>query len=145
MESNLIANSQITINVPAAKVWEALTKPELIKKYLFGTEAKSDWKVGSPITYKGVWEGKAYEDKGVILEFVPNKKLVSTYWSGFAGKPDVPENYQKVSYELEEKDGQTTLKITQENNPTAESAEHSGDNWKMVLGKMKEILEIQTN
>jgi uncharacterized protein YndB with AHSA1/START domain len=141
MESDLIAKSQITINAKASRVWEALTKPELIKQYLFGTEATSDWKVGSPVTYKGVWEGKAYEDKGVILEFVPEKKLVSTYWSGFSGKPDVPENYQKVSYELMEKDGQTTLSIMQDNNPSPESAEHSANNWKMVLGKMKELLE----
>jgi uncharacterized protein YndB with AHSA1/START domain len=138
---NAIAKAQVEINAPAEKVWDALTNPEIIKQYLFGTNAVSDWKVGSPITYTGVWEGKEYKDKGTILEIVPNKKLVSTYWSGMSGKADVPENYQKVSYELEEADGKTTLTITQENNPSAQSAEHSGDNWKMVLGKMKEILE----
>ncbi len=26
------------LNVPAARVWQALTRPELVKQYLFGTE-----------------------------------------------------------------------------------------------------------
>lgn len=141
MENSLVAHSTITINAPAAKVWQALTDPALIKQYLFGTEAISDWKVGSPITYKGEWEGKTYEDKGTILELVPEKFLVSTYWSSMSGKPDSPENYQKVTYELSEANGQTTIAITQDNNASEESKQHSEKNWAMVLQGMKELLE----
>ena len=141
MENNFIAKASITVNAPAEKVWEALTNPEMIKQYLFGTEAKSDWKVGSPITYTGVWEGKTYEDKGTIIELIPNKLLVSTYWSSMSGMPDAPENYQKVSYDLSSDDQQTTLTITQENAKDQKSADHSGENWKMVLGKLKEVVE----
>jgi hypothetical protein len=32
----------------------SLTKPELVKKYMMGADVKSDWKVGSPLTYTGV-------------------------------------------------------------------------------------------
>ena len=135
------ATASITIRASADKVWDALTNPKLIKQYLFGTEARSDWKVGSPITYSGVWEGKAYEDKGKILEVVPQKLLKSTYWSGFSGKPDIPENYQTVTYELSEAGGQTTLTITQENNPNAQSADHSVENWNKVLDALKKLLE----
>jgi len=42
------------------------------QKYLFGTETKSDWRVGSSITLPGV-EGKPYEDKGTILEIIKEK------------------------------------------------------------------------
>jgi uncharacterized protein YndB with AHSA1/START domain len=135
------ATAKISIRASADKVWDALTNPKLIKEYLFGTEAKSDWKVGSSITYTGVWEGKRYEDKGKIIELVPRKLLKSTYWSSMTGKPDIPENYQTVTYELSEDGGQTTLTITQENNPSAESADHSGDNWKMVLDALKKLVE----
>ena len=135
------ATAKIEIRASADKVWDALTNPKLIKEYLFGTEATSDWKVGSPITYSGVWEGKAYEDKGKILEVVPQKLLKSTYWSGFSGKPDIPENYQTVTYELSEAGGQTTLTITQENNPNAQSADHSVENWNKVLDALKKLLE----
>lgn len=141
MKQDFIAKASANIKAPAHKVWEALTSPAIIKEYLFGTEAISDFKAGSPITYKGQWQGKEYEDKGVILEVVPEKRLVSTYWSSMGGKADVPENYNKVRYELDEKDGQTTLTITQDNNPTPESRDHSQKNWEMVLGKIKNLLE----
>jgi uncharacterized protein YndB with AHSA1/START domain len=141
MENNFTSKASITINAPASKVWEALTNPAMIKQYLFGTEAKSDWKVGSPITYTGVWEGKEYRDKGNILEIVPEKLMVYSYWSGFSGMPDAPENYQKLTNELVEVDGKTTLTITQENAKDQNSADHSGENWKMVLAKLKEVVE----
>jgi uncharacterized protein YndB with AHSA1/START domain len=66
MNKTYIAQTALTINATASKVWEALTKPELVKQYLFGTEVTSDWRVGSPITYTGIWEGKKYQDKGKI-------------------------------------------------------------------------------
>src|SRR5260370_13943859 len=98
MNKKFVVKVSRTISASPAKVWEALTKAELIKQYLFGTEAISDWKVGSPIIYKGVWQGKSYEDKGIILKLVPEKVFESTYWSSMAGIPDIPENYKKVTY-----------------------------------------------
>ena len=68
MSKTYVAKAAITINAPASKVWDALTKPDLIKQYLFGTEVTTDWQAGSPITYRGTWEGKTYEDKGKILQ-----------------------------------------------------------------------------
>jgi uncharacterized protein YndB with AHSA1/START domain len=62
MAENFIAEATITLKAPAGKVWEALTKPELIQQYLFGTQVSTDWQVGSPVTYRGVWQGKPYED-----------------------------------------------------------------------------------
>ena len=141
MDQKSIAKAEIWINAPTSKVWEALTTPEMIKKYLFGTEAISDWKEGSPLIYKGVWEGKAYEDKGKIVKVEAGKLLVTTYWSSLAGKADVPENYNNVSYELTPKDSGTKLTITQDNNPTPESAKHSEQNWNMVLNNLKKMLE----
>jgi uncharacterized protein YndB with AHSA1/START domain len=35
-------NKEISIHADSAKVWEALTNPEIIKKYLFGTQTISD-------------------------------------------------------------------------------------------------------
>jgi uncharacterized protein YndB with AHSA1/START domain len=143
MDQKLIAKASTVINAPASKVWQALTQPELIKQYLFGTEVVSDWKVGSPITYKGVWEGKAYEDKGTILEIEPEKHLLSTYWSSMSGQPDLPENYKHVDYALSPSDGGTLLTITQDGNASQASKEHSEKNWHMVLKGLKDLLEKQ--
>jgi uncharacterized protein YndB with AHSA1/START domain len=87
MKKQFIAIADISIHAPVAKVWEALTKPELIKQYLFGTEVTTDWQVGCPITYKGEWKGKAYKDKGEVLQIEPEKLLVSTFWSSLSLSP----------------------------------------------------------
>ena len=141
MNNKFVAKSTITINAPTSRVWDALTQPDLIKQYLFGTQVTTDWRVGSPITYEGIWEGKAYKDKGEILQVEPGKLLVSTFWSALSGVPDVPENYQTIRYELSAEGSGTRLTITQDNNATQEDANHSAQNWNTVLDGMKKILE----
>ena len=135
------AKAAIIIQASSSKVWEALTNPDLIKQYLFGTQVTTDWQVGSSITYKGIWQGKPYEDKGQVLEIEPRKRLVSTFWSALAGLPDRPENYQTVRYELSPEAGGAKLMITQDNNETQADADHSGQNWAMVLDGLKKLLE----
>ena len=135
------AKATITIDAPTSKVWDALTRPDLVKQYLFGTDVITDWKVGSPIRYKGVWQGKAYEDKGKVVQFVPGKLLVSTFWSSLEGLPDTPENYKTVTYELTAQGSQTQLTISQDNNDSEEAARHSEQNWQMVLGGIKKLVE----
>ena len=141
MNRKFTAKASTKIHAPASKVWDALTKPDLIKQYLFGTEVTTDWQVGSPITYKGIWEGKAYEDKGQILQIEPGKLLVSTFWSSFTGLPDTPENYNTARYELSPEGDGTRVTVTQDNNATQEEADHSEQNWKMVLDGMKKLVE----
>ncbi len=141
MKENFVAKATTTINAPATRVWDALTQPEQIKLYLFGTQVTTDWRVGSPIVYEGVWEGKAYKDKGKVLLVEPGKLLVSTFWSALSGLPDVPENYQTVRYELSPEGSGTRVSVTQDNNATQADADHSAQNWKMVLDAMKKTIE----
>lgn len=141
MGKGLTASATIDIQKGPAEVWRALVDPGLIKRYLFGTEASSDWKVGSPITYRGQWEGKSYEDKGVILELEPNRLFASTYWSAFSGLPDAPENYNTVTYELAPVAGGTRLKVSQDNNPSEEGRSKAEANWRLVLQGLKEVVE----
>jgi uncharacterized protein YndB with AHSA1/START domain len=141
MNETFVAKATIAINAPTSKVWDALTKPEFISQYLFGTQVTTDWRVGSPITYEGTWEGKAYKDKGQVLQVEPGKLLVSTFWSSLSGLPDVPASYQTVRYELAAEDGGTRLTVTQDNNATRQDANHSEQNWNIVLEGIKKLLE----
>jgi uncharacterized protein YndB with AHSA1/START domain len=141
MANTTIAKATTTIDAPASKVWDALTKPEQIKQYMFGTQVTTDWKVGSPITYKGEWKGKSYEDKGKVLEIEPRKRLVSTFWSALAGLPDTPENYKTVSYELVPDGDSTKLTVTQDNNASQDEAKEAEQNWNMVLDGIKKLVE----
>ncbi len=141
MKDNLIATVEVIIQAPVSKVWNGLTDPTIIKQYFFGTEVVTDWKKGSPIIWKGVWKDKPYEDKGEILQIVPNEILEASYWSSMSGLPDTPENYNSVKYVLEDLGGKTKLTISQDNNPTEEVKTHSENNWKMVLEGLKKIME----
>ena len=139
--TDLIAKVSVEIKAPKSKVWEALTKPEIVKQYFFGTDLVTDWKVGSKILWKGEWEGKTYEDKGTVLQCEPEKTLKYNYWSNFSNQPDLPENYQTITYRINEAKGKTTLDIIQENCRSEEVREHSESNWKSVMEEMKKMVE----
>jgi len=138
---DLIATSEVSINAPVATVWDALVNPEIIKKYMFGTTVVSDWQEGSKITWKGVWNGKAYEDKGVIKQLLPNSRIQYTHFSPLAGLPDKPENYHTVTIELTDKTNKTDVRLTQDNNETEEAKKHSEKNWSVMLDGLKKLLE----
>jgi uncharacterized protein YndB with AHSA1/START domain len=141
MNKNFTAKATTTIHAPASKVWQALVNPEIIKQYLFNTDVISDWKVGSPIIYRGEWEGKPFEDKGKILEIEPEKVMRNTHWSPLSGVPDTPENYHTVTYTLSAQGDSTEVTITQDNNASEEEKAHSEKNWRTVLDGMKKLLE----
>ena len=138
---NIIAKESIVLKAPVSVVWMALTKPELIKQYFFGTYANSNWKEGSPITFEGEWEGKKYKDKGTILKVESNKLLRYNFWSSISGIADKPENYVIITYELTEGKDTTSLTITQQNIPTEEMKEHSEENWRKVMDGLKKLVE----
>lgn len=141
MKKNLTAKASITINASDSKVWDALINPKKIKKYMFGTDVTSDWKEGSSLKWEGEYEGKSYKDKGIIKKVEPKKILQTTYLSGMSGKEDKPENYATVTYKLSKKDDKTTLSLSQDNNNNEKAKEESTKNWKMVLKKLKEVVE----
>ena len=141
MNNKFTLRKTINLNAPAAKVWDALTKPELVKQYFFGTEVSSDWKKGSPIFYRGVWEGKPYEDKGNILDIEKGKFIRYNYWSSFSDTEDIPANYANISYELSENNGSTVLTILQDGHKNQEAMDHSDQNWGMVLDGLKKLVE----
>ena len=141
MERQFVAKASLTINAPIANVWNALTNPAMIKQYMFGTNVTSDWKAGSSITWKGEWQGKSYEDKGVILKIEKERLLQYNHFSPLSGQPDVPENYHTVTIELSGKEAQTDISLAQDNNANDQEREHSEKNWKMMLVSLQQLLE----
>jgi len=137
----LTATTVITFKAPATKVWQGLTDPKIVKQYFFGTDLRSDWKVGDPITFSGEWEGHKYQDGGIILDIYPPKYLKYTYWSSMSGTEDKPENYNNITYELSEDNGVTTLTVTQDGVKNQQAVEHSEQNWMSVFDGLKKIIE----
>lgn len=141
MTDNLIAQCSVMIAAPADKVWKALTDPAIIKRYYFGTKVESGWYTGSPITWEGEQEGRAYRDHGTILDARPGELLRHTHFSPLSGREDIPENYHTLTYALESVPGGTLVTLTQDNNDSYDAVKHSEGNWVHVLERLKDAVE----
>jgi uncharacterized protein YndB with AHSA1/START domain len=141
VNKGLVARASTTINAPIAKVWDAFTNPETIRQYMFGTNVVSDWKEGSPIVWRGEWQGTKYEDKGVILKLDPRRLIQYSHFSPLTGLPDIPENYHTVTVELSSHGAQTLVSLSQDNDATEQACEHCEKMWEMMLASLKKLLE----
>lgn len=140
-KDDFVARASVDIKAPPQDVWKALTDPELIAQYMFGTKVVAEWRQGGPISWKGEWEGKPYEDKGEVLKLEPPSLLQYSHFSPLSGLPDLPENYHTVTIELTERGDQTRVSLSQDNNPTQEVRNHSQENWQGMLQGLKEVVE----
>jgi uncharacterized protein YndB with AHSA1/START domain len=143
MAETFQARTSIDVDVPPERLWQVLVEPEQIAKYMYGAAVDTDWQVGSPIFWRGEWQGKPYEDKGEIVAFDPPRQLVYTHWSPLTGDPDEPAYYHHVTYHLEPLDGGLTrLTLTHGNSPTQEAADAMiATGWRPTLEAVKEIAE----
>ena len=141
MRDDLTARASARIAAPADSVWRALTDPAEVKKYFFGTDLRSDWKPGSPISWRGEWQGRKYEDKGKVLEAERPRRLKYTHFSLLSGQEDRPENYHTITVELEPEGAGTRVTLTQDGNADAKARDHSQENWSMVLEGLRKLLE----
>jgi uncharacterized protein YndB with AHSA1/START domain len=151
MKKPLFVENSIVISAPANVVWDALTNPAQTKKYMFGCETVSDWKVGSPLLWKGNFGGQELiAVKGNIVDIKPNEFLAYTTFDPNGSIEDKPENYLTVTYTLKEEKGQTLLKVTQGDYSTVAEGEkrynetyNGGEGWNPILVEIKKLLETK--
>ena len=141
---NAVARASVTIAANASAVWTALLSAEATRAYMFGTTVSSDWVKGSPITWKGEWKGRHYEDKGVVLNIEPERELRYSHFSPREGLADKPANYHQVSIELSAAGSQTLVTLAQDGNTTDEARERSTKNWVTMLESLKTYIEQGT-
>ncbi len=140
--NNMAINiSTIIITASTEKVWDTITKPELVKLWQYGSDLLTTWEIGSDIKFRTEWQDKVFEQRGKVLEVRPNE-LVK--YSLFAPGPDLEdksENYFIMSYVLTDENGQTKLEIIQEDNrPNAVQEEPQGEK-NPVLMSLKQLAE----
>lgn len=142
MNHNLRVDTSVIINTDTKQVWDALTNPEKIKAYLYGTETITDWKVGSQVIFQGEYQGHKYKDHGVILENKPLEVLSYSYWTGFSGLEDKPENYSKIIYSLKPiSNNSTEFTWSQIGFANEDGYNHSKNGMADFLKMLKEVAE----
>jgi uncharacterized protein YndB with AHSA1/START domain len=149
MENQLVIKNSIAINASTEKVWDILTNPEQTKKYMFGCEALSDWKPGSPLIWKGSYEGKEMIFvKGEIVTIKPGMFLAYTTIDPNSNIDDTSENYLTVTYDLTHNNGKTVLNVTQgdyakvaEGERRYKESYNNGEGWNPILVEIKKIAE----
>ena len=135
-----VARAERSIEAPIDRVWAALTTTESHSAMMFGSTVETDWTVGGPITWSGVWEGKSFTDKGEIVALEPPTTLVVTHFSPLSGEDDRIEHYHTIEWRLEEQGGRTRVRLAQDNNPSPEAAEHSAQNWAASLEQLAKVV-----
>lgn len=146
---NLLVKNMIEIDAPKSKVWDALINPEQTKKYMFGCETVSDWKQGSSLLWRMLYEGKELiAVKGNIVDIQPEKRLAYTTFDPNSTMEDIPENYLTVTYDLSTENEKTVLTVTQgDYNKVAEGerrykeAYNGGEGWNPILVEIKKLVE----
>jgi uncharacterized protein YndB with AHSA1/START domain len=141
MAKNLTAKSSIQINNTVDEAWKALVNPEIVEKYMLGSQQLSDWQKGSSIIWKKDFNGRKFEDKGEILEITPQKKLKYTHYSPDSGRPDAPENYQTVSVTLKRNSKGTTIELRSDNNASEKEKEMTEHIWAYYFQGLKIIMD----
>jgi uncharacterized protein YndB with AHSA1/START domain len=125
------------IETTPEKLWEALTDSEFSRRYWFGTEVRSDWKVGSPFAL--VSDGKA-TDTGEILEADRPRRLSYTFKHELYETMREPAT--KVVFTIEPYGGLVKLTVTHEGFVEGSkllSAISTG--WPAILSGLKSMLE----
>ena len=126
------------IRTTPAKLWHALTTPEIIKQYRFGMSVESDWRVGS--AWKMYADGSVM-DSGEILESVAQKRLLMSWLCEW--KPEFKsEGRSRCVYEIEP--AGTSAKLTLTHSIEQSDSKFIGavsEGWPMVISNLKSLLE----
>ena len=136
------SDSIVRILAPARKVWLALTVPDLVKQWQYGSDLLTTWKVGTPIVFRNDWNGQIFEQKGTVLEFLPESRLKYSLFVPRPDLPHIPEHYFFMTYELTESEDVTSLLVRQEDpRPSPPDESPGGDEGSDVLSVLKELVE----
>jgi uncharacterized protein YndB with AHSA1/START domain len=130
----------ILIDAEIEDVWDVLVNPRKAGELFWGSTVESDFKVGSPIVWKGTWDGKPFEDRGIIKEMRKGEVLQYTHWSTAAPVPTEKER-NLITVRLQKRPNGVQVTFQHENIASLSMKEHSEGMWKQLLGKLKELAE----
>lgn len=132
---------EITIKAPAARIFEALTNPGQrsawwgIEGRFQATHVESDLRVGGKWRMNGTSFGRPFTIRGEYRTIEPPRVLAFTWMPDWQQDP----TETLVRFDLTEKDGLTTVRLTH-SGLTPEGLEaHQG--WPQILARLRGYVE----
>jgi DNA-binding transcriptional ArsR family regulator/uncharacterized protein YndB with AHSA1/START domain len=140
------------INTTPERLWQGLTEPAFTQRY-WGTTLRSDWKVGSTITWDH--HGVTTADPAqVVLEFEPYRRLAYSWhtftpaWAEAHGFNDellnkvASERRSKVTFDIEDLGQMVKLTVVHDDfDPGSTVVEMVSEGWPRLLSDLKTLLE----
>jgi uncharacterized protein YndB with AHSA1/START domain len=137
---------EITIQAPAEQIFDALTNPERLVQWwtvpgrFQMTHLESDLRPGGKRIMRGSGYGRPVTITGAYREIERPRLLVFTWLPDWQG--DAVESV--VRFELEEKDGVTTVRLTH-SGLVSENSRESHRGWPQILALLQVHAESQAH
>jgi uncharacterized protein YndB with AHSA1/START domain len=129
------------IETTPEKLWEALTSSDFSRRYWFGTELRTDWKIGSPFAL--VMNGTT-TDVGEILEADPPRRLSYSFRHVLDDDMRI-EKPTKVVFTIEPHGKLVKLTLTHEGFAEGSKLlDGISKGWPAILSSLKSLLESGT-
>jgi len=133
---------QIFIKASPERVWEAITRPQMVTQYFFGTQMeKATFAKGSSVRS---WspDCKTLWTDNTVLESNPPRKLVHT-WRSLYDKELASEAESRVTWEIEPQEGgYSKLTVTHDRLEGAlKTAANVAGGWTLILSGLKTLVE----
>jgi uncharacterized protein YndB with AHSA1/START domain len=127
------------IRTTPLKLWQALTRPEITRRYWMETWQKCEWKPGAP--WRIMLPDGRVADSGEILEIEPKRRLVLKWRNEF--KPKLrAEGHSRLTYEIEKEGKSVKLTVIhQMDKPDSKFIAAVSDGWPHILSSLKSLLE----
>jgi uncharacterized protein YndB with AHSA1/START domain len=136
--------TSVRINAPLSLTWKHLTTPGLMKEWMgepgMNLEIDTGWVTGCPFTIRG-FHNTAFENRGSVLAFEPEKLLRYSHLSSVSDLPDSPHNFSIIEFRLEPVQNATILYLAVSNFPNEIIYKHLCLYWKATIGVLKKYIE----
>lgn len=138
LEASMVKIFEIYIRTSPARLWQAITDPEVRARYQFGARIESDWTSGSSyeVTHDNA-PGPLIE--GENLEIDPPRRLVQSYHAVW-GEDVAAEGTSRVTWQIEPVGDSCRLTVTHDQ-LRQDADEHLYGGWPMILSGLKTWLE----
>lgn len=130
------------IRTTPEKLWQALTDPDFIRQYWFGSTIDSEWSQGAAWRLKKA-DGQT-DTVGEVLAIEPLRRIVIR-WQNERIPELAAEGPSRCTIELEPKGKAVKLTIRHEiERPNSKLIHSVSGGWPLVLSNLKSLLETGT-